>query len=259
MTRPKTISKSNYFKYLIPEVLYTSNIPQLITSKYKNDQVMEFLWIGSVLQRTEVLSNYGIGTSQRLGRIIEKLDNKKLERLLEEDKEKSVPTNYYSLLELIAHLTLKYVPDVEAIVEMYNLEGESSDTELDDIRFVLGYAYENVLPAIEKKYSKGYKVREFSINKNFKDEVPSLIKGYKQYLKLLNTKKLPKREACRQVEKATGMVNIRGEFHKYDRYFDEMSTIAAKILSNEFPDGFHIEDDIRVKLLSTAYDLALSL
>ena len=239
----------------MPEALFIGGAPKIIEAQYSNDKVLPFLLYGCLIIQHDLVSFYGVGTSQRLGRVVEQRDIKKLKRFLAEDDEKAIPTNYYALLELIVQLTLNYSGDVKGVVEMYNIEGKVDDDELDSISFILDYADEHILPAIRKKYEKGYKVRGFKVSKAFKDEVPGLIKGYGKYLQAISLGS-SKRKAALKVEQDVGIANVRQEFHSYDSYFDELATIVKEALPAEIPNTFSIRNDLKEKLLSNAYDLA---
>ena len=101
------------------------------------------------------------------------------------------------------------------------------------MKFVFTYFNKKIKDKIHKNWLASVSPLRFPISKSFYKEVPLLIKGYEKYLGLIRNKTVSKKSICDEIEVKhleNKIVNIRIDFYKYDKYFEEIENYIGKSL-----------------------------
>ena len=255
MTRPKSISKSNYFRLMMPFLLLfddsSEENKEWLMSTYNNEQVIRSLGLASFILYMESVSFAGQGVTQELNEIINRADTAALDAFLDEDKGKKEPTHYNRFLE---KLVFKLLPFHDAID--YEI-GDDVDGDYEDTRFMLDYAADFLYPIIQKRYTKDFYPASMDLLPAARKEIPQLIDGYETYLSELTN--ASKRKICDRIEKEHGVANVRQEFDRYDRYFRSLTHGTNMKIPDDYQKDFSIPDIVKIEFLKRAFALAESL
>lgn len=242
MARPVQLSKLNYFALLMPDVVsrnHPVSLPplslELIEKMYGPVQDLS-LEVGKHQMRHR--------SDLELQQILWDQDARALDSYLMNDQDELIPSRYTQFLEIIAKIAV-------------SLMGEGFENKLSTLKeqhfdFAIKYYRDKIYWIDMVKFTTSGILLAERADQSVKDQIWLLGNAYREYL---GAGEGNRNKVCREIEsrgefKKAILVNIRQEFIRYDRYFEDL---AEKIDDSRFA----FTNDQKAELISICSEYML--
>ena len=151
-----------------------------------------------------------------------------LQNVIQDETTTKVGKGQYILYELSSHVFYELLHDVYNGKNLKDLLEESPWADIL-LRF-----YEDHMSDSYMKYLRNIDPTWFEPTQSFNYDVPELIKGYEEFLRLSKRKKYSERELCNKIESKLDVSNVRDDFRRYNKHFKYMEEYVGQTLSPKF-------------------------
>jgi len=226
MARQLTVNKSNYF---ITGGMYALGNGEDIIVKMLGKKGIKKLFsflggkiYGSVIRSSDFKKN------KWFTRFQDNPSQDNLKNILNSKHLTKVEKGEYTINQLSAQVFFEVLSKIES--------GQSLDDIMKENRWVkvLYEFYGLEMPDYMAKYLWTFNPSWLEVSDGFADDIILLIEGYEYYL--LHRGKRSDRQLCGHIEEKVikKVLNVRQDFHQYERFFEEMGSAVDITIDNEF-------------------------
>lgn len=233
MSRPRQLSKSNYFVLFMPDTVYNSRIKGMLSNEYPIRRISTTMWKFSD-EEAKKLFEKRTKKAKAAAKLsdIDFSDWNQINDFIQDGCEK-LNWEYVVFLEHIVVVLMDCLESTFLINETFRNELNFSENDKTDEMKFFRHFFDYLEPRIKAtRYDYGFDLKP---TRSFINDVSIIIDKYKLYCERTENNDESELSVCRDIEdhlRKEGKVikQIRHDFRSYNSYFEEMEAYVNKSL-----------------------------